>query len=426
MSSESKLSIESIIDRDAESVVLHLSGEIDVTADKAFVTLDSQPPMPRVILDFSEVSRVNSMGLAQLMRLLESWREHAQSMEARHTNRMISMLFKMTGMNRYFGGGDSAGNVPERMKNDTPAAALAQPAVQNARMAPADTAPRAAAPSIRGTNPRLRRVRRVPQGGRAADISPVTATPAVVDNSDKLTFSVSLQNNQQLSGWYFLNTLLQRRLEQPIAITINQLGQTPVPGQHGLVFAKPFDACHLMAKYNFIPVVQPQDETDEVSIITRKDAGVQKLEELTGTRVVTASEDSFVFLLGRFFYDECGMDSDALDYRFTGNEITALRVLLSGEADMLFMLRKNYHELSGLSRESTHLLEESETGIANHMMLLSPEQQHLRERLTRVMQELNADDQGKQALNDLGIQGWSVPTEDEINMLLMLYHRYVL
>ena len=404
MTEASTLKIDTVIDHNVSQITLHLSGEMDVTAGTAFAQLDATQPLRKAIFDFTHVTRVNSMGLAQFMRLLEQWRCQRISMEAHHLNRTISMLFKMTGMNRYFGD-TVAGSTPTSSTN---------PVLQTNPPPARATAPRPA-PLPRAAPPQLRRVART---------APTNVETHVV-SSHKMTFSVSLQSNQQLTGWYYLNTLLQRTLDRPIAISINQLGANTALAQYSLVFAKPFDACALMTKHQFVPVVQPQDDTDEVSIIVRQADQGKTMTDFAKAKVVTAVEANFVFLLGRFFCDEYGLDSTQLHYQFTGNEITALKALLNGNADMLFMLKKNYHQLSRLSREATHVLNESETGLAYHMLLISPEYQALRLPLTQALLDLQQQDKGKQVLQDLGISGWNIPKDDEINMLLMLYNRYV-
>lgn len=396
--------ITSSIDPEKQSYTLLLSGEIDVTAAEAFAILPPEPPQPWVILDFAHVGKVNSMGLAQLMRLLESWKNLGVRLEARNLNRMVSMLFKMTGMSRYFGA--QAGD-------DTPGANFAN--ISSATGQPARVAATESARS-RLNRPKLRRVARA--GAQAAE--PV-APPA--DN--KMTFSISLQGNQQLGGWYLLNILLQRQLNRPISVSINQLDKPCKLHEQGLVFATPFEACLLILRHHFIPVAQPLDDTDEVSIVCRQDAAGKTLGDFAGASVVTTTESSFVFLLGRFFCDECGLDSAQLQYHFTGNEITAVRSLMSGQADMLFMLSKNYHQLSRIGKEATTLLDESETAVAHHMLLLAPEYAEEQAVLQQTLMGLPETDKGQQILAELGVKRWEVPKEDEIKMLLMLYQRYV-
>ncbi|MFM2057395.1 MAG: hypothetical protein RLY71_1780 [Pseudomonadota bacterium] len=431
MTDTSTLRIDTTIDDATQAATYLLSGEIDVSAATAFAPLHgSTPPGGKAVLDFAQVTRVNSMGLAQLMRLLEQWRGQGVVMQARQMNRTISMLFKMTGMNRYFSDAGAAGS-PEVL----PAAGLQRPIAAvtpspvSLQGAAAPAALRGLPPARTAQPPQLRRVVRNPATGAAAAsplAAPAAAATAAPPADAKLSFAVSLQSNQQLSGWYYLNTLLQRELALPISIHINQLDTTGRQDLPSMVFARPFDACELMTRHGYVPVVRPLDDTDEVSIVVRQDDAHQALSDFgDGTRAVTAVEQSFVFLLGRFFCDEYGLDSAQLAYQFTGNEITALKALLNGQADMLFMLKKNYRQLSHLSRDATRALNESETGMAYHILLVKPEHRDLAPRLTQALLELAGHEKGQQALQDLGMSGWTTPKDDEINMLLMLHQRYM-
>ena len=434
MTDTSTLRIDTTIDDATQATTLLLSGEIDVTAAVAFAPLyDTAPQGGKAVLDFEQVTRVNSMGLAQLMRLLEQWRSQGVSTQARQMSRTISMLFKMTGMNRYFseaGDAGAASGLPSLS-----GAAMSRPIAVSAATS---TAPRGLPPARTAQPPQLRRVVRNPGATPAATatgpVTPPPAAPAQVvrqpsaaSHTDaKLSFAVSLQSNQQLTGWYYLNTLLQRELNLPISIQINQLDTSTDQALPSLVFARPFDACALMTRHGYVPVMRPIDDTDEVSIVVRQDDPRQALADFAGgTRVVTAVEQSFVFLLGRFFCDEYELDSARLAYQFTGNEITALKALLNGQADMLFMLKKNYRQLSHLSRAATRALNESETGMAYHMLLVQPKHRDMAPRLSQALLGLASHDKGQQALQDLGMSGWTAPKDDEINMLLMLYQRYI-
>lgn len=403
MTDNAHLNITTRLDEAAQQVILQLSGEIDVTAGQVFTQLETKPAMPNVVLDFSNVSRVNSMGLAQLMRLLEHWRCQRIHLAAQGMSHTVNMLFKMTGMNRYFG--DNTGGAAASADTFNSSAARTKAAAVPSRSAP----------------PQLRRVVR-----QRASPAPTTAeTNPVASSSGKMHFAVSLQSNQQLTGWYYLNTLLQRALDRPISMSINQLGGSTALSQQALVFAKPFEACALISQHKFIPIVRPIDDSDEVSIIVRQTDAHKSLNDFAGAKVVTAVEANFVYLLGRFLCDEYGLDSASLSAQFTGNEITALKSLLNGEADMLFMLKKNYHQLSRLGREATAVLHESDTNLAYHVLLLAPQYHPLKAALTQAFTDLAQQEKGAQVLQDLGIRGWEAPCEDELHMLLMLYQRYV-
>ena len=401
MNQQASLQIDSQIDNDNNTVHLLLVGDVDVTAGAVLDSLSVVPETHKVVLDFAAVERVNSMGLAQLMRRLEAWKQAGINTEAINLNRMISMLFKMTGLNRYFGGDVS--------DVDKKAAAAANG-------------------TLGASQKRSTQFRRVKRKG-APETTEATPTFQKVESSlsidDKMNFCVSLQSNQQLSGWYFLNTLLQRKLDRPISIDINQLGSSSVLQNNAIVFAKPFDACALMTKHGYIPIARPSNDNVEVSIVVRNEDNQKSITDFVGASVATSAEASFVFLLGRFFCDEYDLDSSTLKYQFTGNQLTAMRRLVDGEVDMLFMQKNKYELLSPLSRMGTYLLEESETGMAYHMLLVSPAFAALQETITSAFLNLQDDKQGLQVLNDLGVDRWCVPETDEITMLQMLYSRYV-
>jgi hypothetical protein len=45
--------------------------------------------------------------------------------------------------------------------------------------------------------------------------------------------------------------------------------------------------------------------------------------------------------------------------------------------------------------------------------------------IIEILLNMEQDSQGRQVLADLGLEGWSKPKQDEINMLSMLFNRYL-
>ena len=45
-------------------------------------------------------------------------------------------------------------------------------------------------------------------------------------------------------------------------------------------------------------------------------------------------------------------------------------MLLKGQADLLFMLKKTYYGLSGMTRKSTRVVDESDTQFAFHLFCI--------------------------------------------------------
>ncbi len=353
-----------------------LVGSVDAHSAQALNQLRGVAANSRVNLDFIRVERVNSMGLSLLLKLFEEWEKRGIKIEVDNPNRMVAMLFKITGLARF-------------LKTDVKL------------------------PSERG-------------GPQPSVVSTVRAAQKPDDEahaSGKLNFMASLQIGAQLSGWYLLNTYLQRRLQQ--AIHFEQLPAGKELGQEAvdILFAKPFEACAMLKKRGFVPLLRPTGEADEVVIVMRADDSRQ-LSDIPEALAVTASQGSFVYVLGRFLCDENGIDSSAFKQHFAGNEIKALQMLLKQQADVLFMLKKTYYGLSNLTRGNTRVVDQSDTQFAYHLLCIDPHIEERKDNLAKTFLDMGEDEQGRQILKDIQLEGWCVPQEGELGMLMRLYERY--
>ncbi|MFI3189516.1 transcriptional regulator [Crenothrix sp. D3] len=353
-------------------------GSIDASSAAVLDTLSNIPAESHVLLDFSRVERVNSMGLSLLLKLFEQWEGNRIRVEVQHLNRMVNMLFKITGLGRFV-------------------------------LTDGQTSDAASGTSV--VNPE-------PPRHSEHDASQTAAKIA----SDKLNFVASLQSGQQLTGWYLLNTYLQRRLTR--AIHFDQSLDTPDPSTTDLLFAKPFEACLMIKQHGFVPLMRPIAEVDEVVILTRADDN-RSLSDYEGVTVGTATEDSFVYLLGRFLCDESGIDSSKFTFDFSGNEIKALQSLIRKKCDLLFMLKKTYEGLSSFSHSNVRKLDESVTDFACHLFCVAPHLKDESQALVDVLMAMENDENGKEILKDIQIQGWTKSEAGELKMLQMVYDRYV-
>jgi anti-anti-sigma factor len=191
-------------------------GSIDAHANPVLETLNTIPSKAHVLLDFSQVERVNSMGLSLLLKLFEEWEQRKIKVEVQKLDRMVNMLFKITGLGRF---------VKTDGTNST-ADSLAVPVIPEP----------------------LRNAEHRAQAPSAAH--------------DKLNFVASLQSGQQLTGWYLLNTYLQRKMKK--AIHFEQSAEQADGNNTDLLFAKPFEACVMIKQYGFVPTMRPVADTDEV------------------------------------------------------------------------------------------------------------------------------------------------------------------
>jgi ABC transporter, phosphonate, periplasmic substrate-binding protein len=331
------------------------------------------------------------MGLSLLLKLFEEWEGSGTKVEVHNLNRMVSMLFKITGLGRFVRG-----------------AAAQQPRSHSPR--PVSTTS-SETPAINPAKP------------FHFHASATGAPREEGAQSSKLNFAASLQTGQQLSGWYLFNTYLQRRMQRAIHFEQSQAGQDITSKPSDLLFAKPFEACSLIQRRSFIPLMRPIGEADEVVILVCEDDD-RRLTDLADAKVVTASQGSFVYLLGRLLCDESDLDSSSFDYHFAGNEIKALQLLIRKQADVLFMLKKTYEGISSFSRKNTRLLDQSDTDFAFHLFCIAPYLNDCSESLNEILLGMEADEQGRQILKDIHLQGWCRPEQGELNMLQMVFNRY--
>lgn len=373
------------------------AGSVDAHSGPVLDALLRVPDNARVSLDFRQVERVNSMGLSLLLKLFEAWEKRGVRVEVSNLNRMVGMLFKITGLGRFLRSDGTVQGMQER---------------------------RQSAPPAGGADRRQPQISQAPQTTVAQTPGkPEIEAPPASAHHGRLNFVASMQTGAQLSGWYLLNTYLQRRLQHAIHLEQLPAGHEISQENVDLLFAKPFEACAMIRNRGFLPLLRPAGEADEVVIVMRAD-DTRELSAIAEPRAVTASQGSFVYLLGRFLFDESGRDSSKLQFAFAGNEIKALQMLLKAQADVLFMLRKTYNGLSNLTRKSTRVVDESETHFAYHLFCINPRVAELRGPLTQVLRDMSQEEQGQGILKDIQIEAWLPPEEGEIQMLQDIFLRY--
>jgi hypothetical protein len=167
------------------------------------------------------------MGLSLLLKIFEEWEKKQIIIEVKDLNRMVNMLFKITGLGRFIQGGNDITKTGEKNTINPQA-----PIHANANK------------SAEGLN-------------KKSHIK------------KKLNFVASLQTGQQLTGWYLFNTYLQRRMQK--AIHFDQSQDVLNESSIDILFAKPFEACSMIKRRGFVPIMRPIAEADEVIILTRAD-----------------------------------------------------------------------------------------------------------------------------------------------------------
>jgi anti-anti-sigma regulatory factor len=88
-----------IVNREISCDAFLVHGNIDAQAEDLLRSVPEQVTQPQVRFDFSQAGRINSMGIALLLRCFKSIREFRQAeITISGLNPMNTMLFKMTGV----------------------------------------------------------------------------------------------------------------------------------------------------------------------------------------------------------------------------------------------------------------------------------------------------------------------------------------
>ncbi|MCK4493481.1 MAG: PhnD/SsuA/transferrin family substrate-binding protein [Methylococcales bacterium] len=354
------------------------AGSIDVKAKLALGKLNDVPEKAKVVLNFKKIERVNSMGLSLLLQIFEDWDARQITVEVKNLNRMVNMLFKITGLGRFVGASERGKKGGMETKIQVPVHVYTQK----------DT----------------------------------LENQCVIPQNTKLNFIASLQTGQQLTGWYLFNTYLQRRMQRAIHFDQSHILTDQLKAD--LLFSKPFESYLMIKKHGFMPLMRPISEADEVIILARAD-DKRTLREFQAETVVTASENSFVYLLGRFLCDEEGLDSSTLKFIYSGNEIKSLQTLIRKKANLLFMLKKTYDGLSSFGKKNVRKLDESVTDFAFHLLSVSPRLAAEKELLNTILKTMTENEAGQGILKDIELKGWCPIEDGEFNMLKMVFERYV-
>ncbi len=363
-----------IPENDGNTALYRFSGIVDAYSKSILGSLAQDPPdTTKVVLDFSEINRINSMGLALLLKMLNAWEGQGKQIKVINLNRMAAILFKITGLGRFLEGGDDS--------------------------------------------------TKVGKSGKAAAAPQAAPAPS----REKLQMYAHLQTSQQLNGWFLLNTYLQRQLQRSIQFqsqTLADRGNDNQSIQADLVFAGPFEACRLISSQGFTALAKPTGETDEVVILAHHEDN-RSITDLKTPKIAVAGKDSFTYLLGRFLCDEKGLDSSAFQFHETGNDIKAVQFLIRRRVDWVMMSLKTFEGLSSLSRKQLKVLDQTQTELAAYLFCAAPYlQKDLRQNLQSVLLQMSKDEKGGQILQDLELQGWEAPEDAEIEMLLKVYEAY--
>lgn len=393
------LEVEPVDCEQNEDYLFECKGCIDIRANPVLEVLREVPPNSRVLLNFKHVERVNSMGLSLLLKIFQEWKKSETHVEVYNLNRMVGMLFKITGLGSYVKSGELANVVKTTV--DPTQRQTAEPKAESKSMEP-------------------------PQSAMANTHHGTTVTTSTISGSrpgSTLRFAANITNSFHRSGWFALTTFMQRQLKTAIhfeqCTDISQIRGKQVD----LFFGNPFFAYSLIQTKKLVPIMRTRRNAEQVVILSHSDT-MRPIGHFNGARVTAASPDSLVFLLGRKMLDDNGLNTSDLTYSYSGNEIKAIQNLVRERADLAFVLKQTYEGLSSFSRNSVNLLLNSNVSFSHPLFCIAPKLNGMKDEIVEVLSNMDQNDAGRNILKKIQLEGWDSSKSMEIEKLRKLFHHY--
>lgn len=212
---------------------------------------------------------------------------------------------------------------------------------------------------------------------------------------------------ENFSGWHMFNTLLQHRSGQQVHLLMPadtaEEADMRAQGLPDLIYANPFDAAVLIRKYQYVPVVRPVGQSDEVVIATYVDAPYRHSDELPKNSRILAASNRDVRLIGLCLLESAGLDESGVFWLNAATFQAAARRLIRQEADAAFFLASAYDAFNDSTREQMRILMRSQLDDIYHMVLLHPERTDLYDTVLETFTGMHDSVAGRLILGDLAL-----------------------
>ena len=225
-----------------------------------------------------------------------------------------------------------------------------------------------------------------------------------------------------ISGWYIFNTWLQKQIDESIHIEMvndfKELTGAIDSDSIDLIYANPCDISKLVREKGFSPVAKPVGAHDETVIISREDNPVSDIESLPGNIKVAMTDVPNVNTVGTILLESADITPADIETITCSNYITVAKKVISGEADIGFLLAEAYDEFSGLVKKQVKPLMTSKIDVLHHALLAAPGFSEKQQSLLEALLSMKGDAAGLDILKNLEINSWEGMDIDEAEFLI--------
>lgn len=226
------------------------------------------------------------------------------------------------------------------------------------------------------------------------------------------------------SGWYTLNTLLQKRsnlavhLETPASS--HEEHEMIAKGGIDLVYANPFDAAKLIREQGYKAIARPVGKSDEMVIVSSAKGNIKTLDDLKAGATIAMADNRDVKLIGLRLLEAVDLTEADVKFDITETYQAAAKQVAQGTSDAGFFIAEIYHSLSNLTKMQLNVLIESDLATITHV-LLAKESMADADTVRDVLLNLKNDADGQAVLTELGMpNGFEAVSEEEAEFMIDL------
>ncbi|MBQ9259717.1 MAG: PhnD/SsuA/transferrin family substrate-binding protein [Neisseriaceae bacterium] len=230
---------------------------------------------------------------------------------------------------------------------------------------------------------------------------------------------------EHFGGWHIFNTTLQRDTDNNIHLltphSAEEQQQMLEQNQVDIIYASPFDAASLIRDKNFLPVVKPVKNPDEMVIAAGSASGLAKLTDLKKGMKIAITNNRDVKLIGLRLLEAANLTEADLEWVEVPSFQAAARHAIQGKADAAFFVASSFHSLSEMTKNQMAVLIESHITDITHVILMHPEQSEFLPTVRQSIINMKDTDAGRRVLSELNMpDGFEELTEEETEFMIDL------
>lgn len=228
----------------------------------------------------------------------------------------------------------------------------------------------------------------------------------------------------KIAGWYVFNTFLQKAADLAISMNMynsfDELREAIKQGKIDIIYANPFDAAMLVNEHNFLPLVRPVGKNDECVIVVQADSELNSVEQLQEGLTIAATNDPATNMIGMRMLEAADLNDNNTQLEEVVSFVAVAKQVMSGNAQIGFLLKEAYDELSNLVKSRLKVLVDSEISVIYHSLMIGPKLHGQREQLLGILLGMNDDAKSLSILKDLDFAGFEEMSEEDAAFMIDL------